>query len=155
MDLQKRKKKSALFHLIGFVYALIVVFFLFTLKQWELKRYLNSLPSGEKGGLGFLSLVYVLFGIIAAIPLVVGGVLMFLGGLGLLHSPVEKSGRGFLILGSIGKIVAVLAIVFFTIVVSGTELPKHLSEVVYILFAVQFTALAVFDFLSLKHFRVE
>ena len=115
MDLQKRKKKSALFHLIGFVYALIVVFFLFTLKQWELKRYLNSLPSGEKGGLGFLSLVYVLFGIIAAIPLVVGGVLMLLGGLGLLHSPVEKSGRGFLILGSIGKIVAVLAIVFFRI----------------------------------------
>ncbi len=155
MNLQKRKKRAALLNLAGFVYALIVVFFVFTLKQWELKRYLNSLPTGEKGGLGLLSLVYVIFGVVAAIPLVIGGVLMLLGGLGLLHSPAEKNGRGFLILGGIGKIVAVLAIAFFTLVVFGTELPKHLSEIVYILFAVQFTALAVFDFLSLKHFNVE
>ncbi len=148
MTRKKFKLMSAFINLGSFLIVAALAILVFVLEMKELEYYIETTQDTSAG---WLALLLVIVLILVAIPLGVCSLFLLASFIGLFAS--KKGGRGFLIVGIIGKILSVLVLAFLLALLLSEGTPGFVSKTIYSVVALALLASAIFDIVKGKKLK--
>lgn len=148
MKTKKLKLICACVNLGLFLLTAALIFLVFVLEMKELEYYTKTT---EDSSAGWLALALVIILALVAIPLGVGAIFLLISFIGLFAS--KKSGRGFLTVGIIGKIIALLTLVFLLIFLFDAGTPGFVSKTIYCIVAAGLIVSSILDIVNHKKLK--
>lgn len=150
MARKKLKIISACINLGAFLIIAALMILVFVLEMKELEYYIEKTQDTSAG---WLALLLIIILILVAIPLGVCSIFLLVSFIGLFAS--KKGGKGFLIVGIIGKILSVLVLAFLLALLISEGAPGFVSKTIYTIVALALLASAIFDIINGKKLKNE
>ena len=149
VNAKKRKLIIACINLGAFLITAALAILVFVLEMKELEYYIETTQDTSAG---WLALLLIIILILVAIPLGVCSLFLLVSFIGLFAS--RKSGRGFLTVGIIGKILAVLVLAFLLALLISEGTPGFISKTIYSVVALGLLTSAIFDIIQHKKLKI-